>query len=326
MWICIVLGSLKRSCLPALEVTLVEIPDGEDLLHALAESCRDYMPAIIFSVLGAVGPAHLRVPKDECIPEVVNDAPFGVKMQPEGMSLEDYGVPISYPTQEEMDAMPNVSLKPKPHWYEDESFVEPLTIVYGMGGQSKPTSNHNFHLILSGSSTRPGGRGETFVGQLKSGTYSRGVWVVLGAASAYERGCTVQSITLSIEIGEEVMTTIARFLASPRAADIGKSFIWSAKGQVSSAVLRIPGEHENEDLLYTLEETENGEPYEIEAMTALFGAGGKTRVHAAFILQPKGDEVHGESAGGELVSAMVAGDLPLDLFIGETISRQEYVE
>jgi hypothetical protein len=296
------------------------------LLESLDKACQDYLPAIIFSAFGAISPANLRVPKDECIPEVLNsDAPFGVKIQREGMTLEDYGLPIHYPTEEEMDQIPNISMKSKPHWYADETFSEPLTILYGMGGRSKATSNHKFQFIVSGSSTRPGGRGETFVGQLNPGTYSHGgVWVVIGAASAYERGCTVQSITLSISIGEEVMATLAKFLASPRAANIGKCFIWSATGYVSKAVLRIPGATKKDDLIYTLEEAEDGAPYHIEAMTALFD-GGEIRVHAAIMLPAKDDEKC-ESAGGELISAVVAGELPLDLFIGETISRREFVE
>jgi hypothetical protein len=312
--------------LPAIEISLVEIPDGAEILDTLDKACQDYLPAIIFSAFGAIYPAHLRVPKDECIPEVVDsEAPFGVKIQPEGMTLEDYGLPIHNPTEEETVQIPNISPKSEPHWYEDETFSEPLMILYGMGGRSKPTSNHKFHFIVSGSSTRPGGRGETFVGQLNPGTYSRGgVWVVIGAASAYERGCTVQSITLSIDIGEEVMATLAKFLASPRAANIGKCFIWSASGYVSEAVLRIPGATEKEDLIYTLKEAENGKPYQIEAMTALFD-GGEIRVHAAIMLPAKDGDTC-ESAGGELISAVVAGELPLDLLIGETITRREFVE
>jgi hypothetical protein len=303
-------------------VTLVEIQDGADLLESLNDACGDYLPSILFSVLGAVRPAHLRVPRDECIDELVNSpAPFGVEIRPDFDPDGQPGMPNGGLLPDGVRVSPEVaatvSIAPKPHWFDETEFTAadpPLTILYGHGGRASATSIHNYHLILSGYAGRPGGAFETFVGQLRPGSRAHGsCWVVMGAASAWDRGYNVRGLTVSVEIGQDVMEVIARYIGSPRAQGMGRSFVWSATGYLARATLSGADGDE-----FTLEEHEDGEGYQVEAMTAVFGGDLGTRINVTLMMRVAEGEVKCDSVGGELVSGIVGGIMPLDIFIGET--------
>jgi predicted DNA-binding protein with PD1-like motif len=74
--------AVRRADPFSLTLALVEVQDGMDLVDALRAACEDWRPnpCIIFSALGAVRNAHVRVPVDAAMDEVVVDgAAFGVK-------------------------------------------------------------------------------------------------------------------------------------------------------------------------------------------------------------------------------------------------------
>jgi hypothetical protein len=102
-------------------VTMVEIQGGSDLLESLKDACLDYMPAIMFSALGETSPALLRVPRDECIDELVNSPmPFGVKIEPNfdvhGQPGMTFGGPLPSGMEVPADTQASWSLKPQPFY------------------------------------------------------------------------------------------------------------------------------------------------------------------------------------------------------------------
>lgn len=312
-----------------------------------------YSPAVIFSALGYLRDAHLRVPIDAVVDaEILNpDAdPFGVSFVGDWDFFND-GRPVAAPSDlPDFEKIGNIDLSPKPHWNRDEVHSEPLTLLYAHGGMSKPDSTPNYHVIISGNKERPGGRAETYVGQVRPGTVvHRGVWLAVGLESAQYRGSNVDVLTVSIDVGEDIVHTLQRFLDSPRAKDINRCFIFSATGQVRSAKFCVPfgeGDAEKDDAnisyqsesvdepqallrlessgVYVLEAQPGGTPYEIESMTAIFGGDQETpQLHAALVMPVVEGELkylsrRGESVGGVLIEAIVGGDMPVDLCIGET--------
>jgi hypothetical protein len=159
--------SVRRPEPFCLALAVVEIADGAELIDSLREVCAEWSPnpAIIFSALGTVQDARLRVPKDEAVDELLRDEqPFGVAINSPDFRLEDV-TRFEDPSAPIEDPPPGLSLDPQPHWYVDEEYPgEPLTLLYAHGGMAKPTSTPNYHLVVSGSASRPGGRGEAFVG------------------------------------------------------------------------------------------------------------------------------------------------------------------
>lgn len=322
--------TVKKAAQTAIEVSLIEIKDGTDVESALREACRSYNPAILFSIIGSLSVAQLRVPRDECVSEVFDvDDPFGIRIVDEEESkyiLDNYEQADELTSP--IENIPNVSIEPKPHWAVDTEFSERLLVLYGMGGLSKPTSQHNYHFIVSGSETRPLGAFNTFVGKLLPGCVTYGsMWVVVGAATPFERGVSTKSYTLSIEVGEEIITTMNKFFNSAKGQDIRRSFLWSATGALKSATIRLPVRGADNTSRWeekTIEAQEGSAGLDIEGMTAIFGGDQSLKIHAAITLPHQPDQRFCESLGGELVSAVVGGELPLDLYIGEETDQEEY--
>lgn len=332
---------------------LLQLPDGADFLPALnsAIAATGFSPAVIFSAIGFVRRAHLRVPVDAVVDAEIlapDAAPFGVQTVEDWDFFSD-GRPIASPTDPPpLDEMPPIDFTPRPHWFTEEVHDAPLALLYAHGGMSRPGSKPNYHVILSGNAERPGGRAETYVGQVRPGTIVHGcVWVAVGLESAHYRGSNVDVSVVSVEIGEDVLEVLQRFLQSPRAANIGRCFLFGASGMLKRAKFRVPVPNDSgngdEEVgreaspvadanalvreespgVYLLDEQPDGSSYSIESMTAIFGGDQeRPRMHAAIILPPVPGELEhlsqkGESVGGELLEAVVGGDIPLDLCIGE---------
>jgi hypothetical protein len=74
---------------------------------------------------------------------------------------------------------------------------------------------------------------------------------------------------------------------------------------------------------HTLEPMSGDEGYYIEAMTALFGSAVEHNVcHVTFTLPPVPEEELGNSVGGRLVDAVVGGEFPLEICIGEIVDGE----
>lgn len=163
--------------------------------------------------------------------------------------------------------------------------------------------------------------------QLRPGTLAHGsVWFVVGAESAHHRGSNVRIFSLSINPGEEVMSTLRTFLASSKGEKLHKCFLFSALGilkTVTYRVLQRTAAGEEDYRCHSLAALPDAEGYQIERMTALFGSGvACNTVHVTIVLPPPDGEELGYSVGGELVEAVVAGDSPLDLCVGEVIAGE----
>lgn len=161
-------------------------------------------------------------------------------------------------------------------------------------------------------------------GQLRPQTLAHGTaWFVVGAESAHYRGSNVKIFTISINPGEEVMSTLRTFLASSKGEKLHQCFLFSALGVLTDATLRIMQKSatgEEEYILHRLDAVPGSEGYDIERMTALFGSGvAHDTFHATVVLPPLEGEELGNSVGGELVDAVVGGVFPLELCVGEII-------
>lgn len=142
-------------------------------MGALRTACEDWHPnpSIIFSALGHVRNAHLRVPVEEAVEElIVDDTVLGVKfveVDAETFKLQNLAGRMERPPD---DSVPenDVNFDPKPHWYTDEVYEGPLTLLYGHGGMATPSSTPNYHIAFSGCESRPLGRCDAFISSCTS--------------------------------------------------------------------------------------------------------------------------------------------------------------
>lgn len=137
-------------------------------MGALRMACENWHPnpSIIFSALGHVRYAHLRVPVEEALDElVVDDTAFGVKFveaDAETFELPNLAGRLQRPPDDYVQ-QDVVNFDPKPHWYTDEVYEGPLTLLYGHGGMASPSSTPNYHIAFSGCESRPLGRCDAFI-------------------------------------------------------------------------------------------------------------------------------------------------------------------
>lgn len=310
----------------AIQLKFVDLPDGADLLTSLTAASATFAPkpAIIFSALGALSPAHLRVPRDDTLDALLReDDFFGVEVRSaEDLSIDIAGKRLADRSDPTDHLPPFDFLRPQPHWYDDVVFTGPLLLVAAFGGQARPESRPNFHLEVCGDAAR--GADTVFVAQLRAGTrVCGGACFVMGVGVPSDARRNVNMLALSVDVGEEVVRTLRRFLESAKGARLGKAFVLSAVGQVSSARFRC------REVEHELEEEK---PFLIDGMTGLFGGDMEAPVlHASFSLPAADPESRGldskcDSVGGELVEAWVGGDMGLDIVIGEILPEGQYID
>lgn len=310
-----------------MHATMIEVPEGADLLEWLTQCATDsgYLPLIILSGMGILSRAVLRVPNDDALPEILDsDAPFGVRVDRDGTGFPELKdlpiamVPMNLPIPEP-EAPDPLAGHPLPHWSSEQTFDTPLTLIYSHGGRYRESSKPNMHLILSGSDTRSTGISETFVGEILPGCIAmKPLQFVVGIKPTLSNA-TVQGWTITVEPGYDVVEKLDVFLKARQ--NVGKCFILSATGKFSEAELVNLTESGGEETFQM--PVDNG-PYNIEGMSGILGNYDDITIHAA-VVHNCGDPPC-DSAGGRLTRGIVSSEGALDLYIGEMTEERDIHE
>lgn len=307
-----------------MHATMFDIPEGADVLEAFTEQAEatGYMPLIILSGTGRMSRAVLEVPNDEALTEITEaDELFGVKICRDGNGPELEGLPVAMTHRdhdfEQLEA-PKPAITSLPHWSSTQTFDHPVSLIYAHGARAKETSPANIHFIMSGSKTRPTGISETFVGRLLPGCIAASPMQFVVGIKPTHSNVTVQARTISVEPGYELLETIDFFLKTKQ--DVGKCFILSATGKLSSATIMNINEDGAEEA-YELD-SENGSYY-IEDMTGIICPQNDEAVclHAAIVLNC--GEGPCDSVGGRLTRAVASSEGNLDIYLGEMTDERD---